>query len=147
MSGTFPRVTSDVKVFVKNTFLHVPEPEDGEPSCKHGRSHSLPPRLSHIKTMMIYNIPFQATPSQVFARIHESGFAGTYDSVHIPLSKGSKKQSRILGFAFITFKTSELAALFSSIFQNISFPNCKSDKLTCTKASDHQGQACNLNSH
>jgi len=101
-------------------------------------------------TLMMYDIPFQVTEAQVIDTLAEHGFADMYDFICMPPSKGAKSgsrntvdlqglQSENLGYAFIDFKTVESAHEFLRIFQNFSFPNCISQKLTCTKPARCQG--------
>lgn len=89
-----------------------------------------------MTTVKMYNIPFHLTVGNVMYTLNEHGFKGTYDFVQMPpartkaqLSKGDNN----VGYAFITLKTSHSAAEFLRIFQDFSFPNCHSEKLTCSQ--------------
>lgn len=89
-------------------------------------------------TVMMFSIPAEATSQHVTDLLEEHGFAGTYDTVQMPSSK--KKTS--LGYAFIHFWKAEDAARCISMLQDVSFPNCDSDKLASTKlASDQSHKA------
>lgn len=108
--------------------------------------------LEKVQTVIMYNIPFQATQQQVIKVINQHGFAGTYDFLHMPVSNGGKckdsgdamKKSHHLGFAFINFLTPESAPNFLKIFQNFCFPDCNSSKLTGSKPSAVQGYRANV---
>lgn len=91
----------------------------------------LPPNTT--TTLMMYNIPFLLTVTQVLKTINDHGFARSYASVQMPPSKGVTGGEKNIGYAFITLNSDEAATEFLEIFQNFSFPNCESAKLTCTQ--------------
>lgn len=89
--------------------------------------------------IMMYDIPFQVSVNQVIDTVIAHGFNGTFDSVEMPCEKKMRHRNidsehkKNMGFAFIDFKTAESAAEFLLVFQEISFPGCSSEKLTCAK--------------
>lgn len=102
-----------------------------------------------ITTMMICDIPCRKTTAQVLEAIDSFGFAGTYDLIYMPPQKGFRRanHSQNMGYAFINFKTPEWAAEFCKVFQNYSFPNSCSTKLTYAKAAHRQGYQDTMELH
>ena len=66
-------------------------------------------------------------------------FVDTYYFVQMPTSKKGGKKTH--GYAFIQFKKAEFADKCVRFFQNFSFPDCNSEKLTCTRLAEKP--ACN----
>jgi len=115
------------------------------------QGHEVSAVLEKVQSLMMYSIPLQLTKQQVIDVINQHGFAGTYDFIHMPFSKGkchdsrgSLKGSHHQGYAFINFLLPEVAAEFLKIFQNFCFPNCNSTKLTGSKPSASQGYCANV---
>lgn len=103
---------------------------------------------SPITTLMMYDIPFGLTLLEVVDVMNSLGFAGTYDFVYMPPSKGrSRNESNNIGYAFMNFKRPDFADAFLSTFQNYQFPNQDSAKLTCTKPAHCQGYQANAEKH
>lgn len=101
-----------------------------------------------ITTLMMYDIPFSLTVSQVVDVMNAHGFWGTYDFVYMPPSKGrSRNDSNNIGYAFMNFKHPGYADAFSRTFQNYQFAGQDTRKLACTKPAKCQGYQANLKVH
>lgn len=113
-----------------------------------GASETTTEPNDEVTTLMIYDIPFKLTINRMVDVIDDHGFVGAYDFVYMPPSKGrSRNESVNIGYMFINFKLPEDASKFLSVFQNISFPDAESPKLTCTKAAHCQGYSANMDKH
>lgn len=103
----------------------------------------------NITTLMICDIPCRIPISRVVGAIDDHGFANTYDLVYMPSVRGFQgtKHVRSMGYAFVNFKHPEDATAFSQAFQNYSFPNSCSTKLSYTKPARRQGFRANVKLH
>ena len=92
----------------------------------------------------MYGIPTRLTVGDVIDAINQHGFDGTYHPVSMPTAKrpnrteSEEAPSHNIGYAFIQFKTPESASEFLQVFQNFSFLDCNSEKLTSTRPADFQ---------
>ena len=98
----------------------------------------------------MYSIPTQLIAQDVIDAISQHGFDGTYHPVCMPPARQPNRTeseeceapSQNIGYAFIQFKTPESAAEFLQVFQNFSFSDCSSEKLTCTRPANFQPANC-----
>lgn len=128
---------------VQNTFLNVID-DDGHECPNFKRSHSCPPKIDEVKhsepnlqqdtsmleetsdvqqqkptTMMIKNIPCRCQSGEIIQEINDHGFEGTFDFFFMP--RPPRKTSSNLGYAFINFKSGEIARNFQTKMQGHRF--------------------------
>jgi len=94
-----------------------------------------------VTTMMLRNIPNKYTQTKLLQEIDECGFAGTYDFFYLPMDVHNKSN---VGYAFVNFKTPEVAARFSAVCSNRSFLRFRSRKVGIVSAAHVQGLDANL---
>lgn len=99
---------------------------------------STPSSKDEIPTtaMMIRNIPCRFLHDDIVEILHEAGFDGEYDLVHVPRRKNQKSN---LGYAFVHFKDKAAASRFSSIFNGYQFAGTKSNKICEVSLAHFQG--------
>lgn len=102
---------------------------------------------AEITTLMVCDIPCRESIEQLMTVMDEVGFAKTYDLVYMPGQRGRQASRGNVGYAFVNFKTTEWAAAFMEVFQNIHFPNSASTKLSYAKPARDQGFAANYMMH
>jgi hypothetical protein len=103
-----------------------------------------------ITTLMISALPVRLTIDQLLASINSAGFCGTYDLVYMPyrsVKKRGKVQHGSPGYAFVNFKSAELASQFASVFDGYSFSDVGSDRTAVLKPATSQGYKANLALH
>jgi hypothetical protein len=100
-------------------------------------------------TLMICDIPCRQNINQIIDAINVHGFENSYDLVYMPAHKASRVVNHFqnVGYAFVNFKRPEYASGFIQAFQNYSFPNCLSKKLSYARPAHHQGFQANLDMH
>jgi hypothetical protein len=91
---------------------------------------------SNATTMMICNIPCRLPYDCLVDAIHSIGFAGTYEFVHVPHRYGQKEAN--LGYAFVNFTSSEVAARFAVSFEGHRFRETRSTKSCTVKVAERQ---------
>jgi hypothetical protein len=96
-----------------------------------------------ITTLMLCDIPCSILHSDLVATLDAEGFAGKYDSVHVPMVAGRRSN---LGYCFISFVDSATASCFSARFSGRRFPGSKSTKLCSVKAAHSQTRGANSRS-
>jgi hypothetical protein len=108
-----------------------------------------------ITTLMMCDIPCRMTILQIVDVMNEHGFQGTYDLVYMPSRPGAWrpkpdkpcKNLQNMGYAFVNFKDPAYAVDFGRVFQNFTFPNSLSSKLTYTKPAHAQGFHTHMKMH
>jgi len=106
------------------------------------------PHQKDITTIMIRNIPYTYTLSDLQHEIDQLGFTDLYDLVHLP-SKG-KKNIQNVGYAFINFVSVAAAAGFQHTMRRHRFklhPNNGFHKVATASAARLQGLYANIPSH
>jgi hypothetical protein len=83
---------------------------------------------------MVRNIDWKLSSRQVCERLHELGFEGTYDYMHLPVFRSGRNNQ---GFFFVNFKASEVAESFRVQLQGKSFGNTA--RLCSIEAAKWQG--------
>merc|ERR1719506_2459035 len=78
-----------------------------------------------ITTLMIGGLPCHLNLSDLVHVISSQGFQNAFDLVYLPRPKGRRTRNRSSqansGFAFVNFKTPELARAFRDVFSKFSF--------------------------
>jgi hypothetical protein len=111
---------------------------DARAGNKDGASYSI--YDGPITTMMIRNIPCRCSTEKILDDINALGYQGEYDFFYLPQTR---KQSSNLGYAFINFKTPEVAADFQLRMSGHKFAmssrHSKSHKICCVAPATIQG--------
>lgn len=81
---------------------------------------------AQMTTMMIRHLPCKLLHNDITEALHEAGFDGTYEFVHVPCRKHKKNN---LGYAFVHFKDTVAAERFASIFSGYQFAGTRSNKI------------------
>jgi len=103
---------------------------------------NLPDHLKAVEgcsTLMISNIPCGVLLQRLAAAIDSSGFAGKYDSLHLP---GIWNKKSNMGYGFIKFPRQEDAIKFAQEFDGHRFEG-KSNKIVRIKPARAQGRPLN----
>jgi hypothetical protein len=77
-------------------------------------------------TMIIRNIPSRIEKSSVVKAIDLAGFTGLYEGVVLP--KATSRRGKSKGYAFVRFKSPQVATEFQKTFQDYQFPDSQSTK-------------------
>ena len=107
----------------------VPSPSSPAPSGPHG------------KTMMLRNIPCSVTQEELEKIIHQMGFGGRCDYVHVPPSHRPKTN---VGYAFVNLIDEARADAFKLNFEGFRFPNRLSQKVCEVEPARLQGRIAQL---
>jgi len=85
-------------------------------SAEHSRSSQFEdhPHQQDITTVMVRNIPFSYTVSELQDEINGLGFLDLYDFLYMPIQKKKKKSPQGVGYAFINFLSAEAAGKFQA---------------------------------
>jgi len=76
--------------------------------------------LSGYKTIMIQQVPFKYTQSELMNEINQNGFEGTYDFLYLPVDARNPGNR---GFGFINFLSAALAEKFYQTYSGKKFSN------------------------
>lgn len=88
-------------------------------------------------TLMLCNIPCRFNNDDIAEAIDAVGFAGLHDFVNVPGRAGRRCGN--IGYAFVHFKTPEIAAEFAEVFQGYQFKGTSSKKRCEVKSAHMQG--------
>lgn len=88
-------------------------------------------------TLMLCNIPCRFNNDDIAEAIDSVGFAGLHDFVNVPGRAGRRCGN--IGYAFVHFKTPEIAAEFAEVFQGYQFKGTSSKKRCEVKSAHMQG--------
>jgi len=103
----------------------------GTPSLEDEENEDIDP------TVMLCNIPCRFNNDDIAEAIDSVGFAGLHDFINAPGRWG--KRCNNIGYAFVHFKTPEIAARFSEVFQGYQFKGTCSQKRCEVKSAHMQG--------
>jgi hypothetical protein len=99
-----------------------------------------------ITTHMICDIPCRTSEFEIVEMLVQLGFGGTYDFLYVPAKQRGRGHRGCLGYAFVNFKSPEVASRFAAVFVNYSFPGSGgSKKLGYVKPAAVQGYEANIN--
>jgi len=84
-----------------------------------------------ITTLMVRNVPNRYTQQELLDEINRLGFQGKYDFLYLPLDVRNRCN---VGYAFVNFRSAEIAAQFVKIFDKRPFRNQKRRIATCRPA-------------
>jgi len=107
------------------------------------------PHQENLTTIMIRNIPYTYTVSDLQDEIDQLGFTGLYDLLHLPLKGKKNSHSQNIGYAFINLVTIEAAAEFLNEMRRYQFklhPNKGFRKVATVSAARLQGLYANIGS-
>lgn len=135
----------------EQTFIDVKTPQTGGlRRCRiqtAGADELLPP---DVTTLMVGALPVRLDIHQLVEAINSFGFANSYDLVYMPyrsVKKRGKVQHGSPGYAFVNFKTPEVARKFASVFTGYTFPGFASERQALVKPAASQGYEANLALH
>lgn len=99
-------------------------------------------------TLMIGGFPCHMNLCELGQIISDQGFANSFDLVYLPRPKGLRTRNRASqvnkGYAFVNFKTPELATAFAESFARLTFQSGQLEKKCYAKPAMCQGYAANL---
>jgi hypothetical protein len=99
-------------------------------------------------TLMIGGFPCHLSLSDLGHVLNDHGFGTAFDLVYLPRPKGLRTRNRSSqnnkGYAFVNFKTPELATAFAEIFAKMTFQSGQLEKKCYAKPALCQGYAANL---
>jgi RNA recognition motif-containing protein len=78
------------------------------------------------RTVILRNLPNNCTRSKLLDQVSESGFAGLFDSFHMPMDQDTGANK---GYAFFNFNNYSTAEIFRSVFHGKRLPGFKSKKV------------------
>eukprot|EP00928_Gymnodinium_smaydae_P058641 TRINITY_DN41823_c0_g1_i1.p1 TRINITY_DN41823_c0_g1~~TRINITY_DN41823_c0_g1_i1.p1 ORF type:complete len:171 (-),score=29.17 TRINITY_DN41823_c0_g1_i1:196-708(-) len=116
-----------------------------ESRAKHWLDGDLSRRDGVTTTLMLRNIPCKINAKRLARDLHDQGFAGTYDYLHVPSRR--KNCASNLGYAFINFIDVRDAARFEAVFNGYVFEWTCSKKQCYVTAAAIQGLEANLQSN
>jgi hypothetical protein len=90
------------------------------------------------QTVILRNLPNNCTKSKLLDHVSESGFAGLFDSFHMPLDQDSGANK---GYAFFNFKNSSAAETFRCVFHGKKLPGFNSKKVLVVELARVQSSA------
>lgn len=115
------------------------------PDCDSSNTHSTSSRESWTPldkdgpkrtSVMIRHIACRYTESDVRRILDEAGFAGTYDSIHVPIKHQNPSN---LGYAFVNFISHDYVAACTRRFSGRKFGDSATKKLCEVALADVQG--------
>jgi RNA recognition motif-containing protein len=99
-------------------------------------------------TLMIGGFPCHMNLSDLGHVLNDQGLGNSFDLVYLPRPKGLRTRNRSSqvnkGYAFVNFKTPELATAFADIFGKLVFQSGQLEKKCYAKPALCQGYAANL---
>jgi hypothetical protein len=99
-------------------------------------------------TLMIGGFPCHMNLSELGRVISDQGFENSFDLVYLPRPKGLRTRNRSSqvnkGYAFVNFKTPELATAFAESFARLTFQSGQLEKKCYAKPAMCQGYTTNL---
>lgn len=90
------------------------------------------------RTVILRNLPNNCSKRKLLDEVSEAGFAGWFDSFHMPLDQDTGANK---GYAFFSFKTSSTAEIFRSAFHGKRLPGFKSKKVLVVELARVQSSA------
>jgi hypothetical protein len=93
---------------------------------------------SHSQTVILRNLPNNCSKSKLLDIVGDAGFAGSFDSFHMPVDQDTGANK---GYAFFNFKASSTAQVFAAYLNGKRLPGFNSKKVLVVELAHVQSPA------
>eukprot|EP00448_Togula_jolla_P040573 CAMPEP_0170641312 /NCGR_PEP_ID=MMETSP0224-20130122/40692_1 /TAXON_ID=285029 /ORGANISM="Togula jolla, Strain CCCM 725" /LENGTH=180 /DNA_ID=CAMNT_0010971879 /DNA_START=117 /DNA_END=656 /DNA_ORIENTATION=- len=90
--------------------------------------HCAEVEAKQISTLMLGNLPYRASKKNITDAVDQMGFQDAYELCYVPNAARRGPRASNLGYAFIQFKSPEIAAAFARCFGDFRFPGARASK-------------------